>query len=71
MGWCWSAGCWECFEPGEDVYRRSVTASYADLVRGPGALTERLIAPLLRALRTRERYGSVFADPSVAATPAS
>jgi len=56
---------------GEDVYRRSVTASYADLDRGPGALTERLIAPLLRALRTRERYGSVFADPSVAATPAS
>jgi len=56
---------------GEDVYRRSVTASYADLDRGPGALTERLIAPLLRALHTRERYGSVFADPSVAATPAS
>jgi len=56
---------------GEDVYRHAITASYADLVHSPGTLTEMLVAPLLRVLRTRERYRSVFADPSVNDTDGS
>lgn len=38
---------------GEDVYKRVVTASYADLLAKPGDLTARLVGPLLRTYRTR------------------
>jgi len=44
-------------------YRRATTASYAELVKQPGTITERLIGRLLRSLGMHDKYASALADP--------
>lgn len=44
------------------VYRRATTASYAELLKQPGAVTERLIGRFLRSTGTRDRYASAVSD---------
>lgn len=45
------------------TYRRATTASYAELVKQPGTVTERLIGRLLRATGTYELYREALANP--------
>jgi hypothetical protein len=44
-------------------YRRATSASYAELVRQPGTVTERLVGRLLRSLGVYEKYIRAFIDP--------
>jgi hypothetical protein len=45
------------------VYRRATTASYTELIKQPGTVTERLIGRMLRATGTYELYADALADP--------
>lgn len=45
-----------------DDYAESTGATHAELAAAPGALTRRLVGPLLRALATEDRYAETFAD---------
>jgi len=46
-------------------YQRASIASYAELVRQPAAVTERLVGRLLRSLGVYEIYARALTDPSV------
>jgi hypothetical protein len=45
-----------------DNYAESTGATYAELTTAPGALTRRLVGPLLRALATEDRYTEILSD---------
>ena len=45
------------------TYLRATTASYAELIKQPGTVTERLIGRLLRATGTYGMYAGALADP--------
>jgi hypothetical protein len=45
-----------------DDYAESTGATYAELTTAPGALTRRLVGPLLRALATEDRYTEILND---------
>jgi hypothetical protein len=45
-----------------DQYAESTGATYAELTTAPGALTRRLVGPLLRALATEDRYTEILGD---------
>lgn len=52
------------------TYLRATTASYAELVRQPGTVTDRLIGRLLRATGTYDRYvGTLANPPEIALSP--
>lgn len=44
-------------------YRRATTASYAELIKQPGAITDRLVGRLLRSLGMHQKYASALTDP--------
>jgi hypothetical protein len=46
------------------IYQRATTASYAELVKQPGTVAERLIGRLLRATGTYHLYADALADPA-------
>jgi hypothetical protein len=46
-----------------DIYRRAAVASYAELTRHPGQLTDRLTGQLLRSFGARQRFAAALADP--------
>jgi hypothetical protein len=43
---------------------QTTSVSWSELNRAPGAVTRRLVGPLLRALATEERYAAILADPA-------
>jgi hypothetical protein len=45
------------------TYERAITASYAELIKQPGTVTERLIGRLLRATGTYQLYVDALANP--------
>jgi hypothetical protein len=47
----------------EDIYERATEATYAELTTKPGALADRLLGQLLRALDTRRIYIEAVTDP--------
>lgn len=46
----------------QDVYQRATAASWAELTTSPGAITRRLIGPLLRGLGCEERWMYALTD---------
>jgi hypothetical protein len=46
-----------------DAYTEATSASWAELSSTPGAVTTRLIGPLLRSLAMDSRYASILSDP--------
>jgi hypothetical protein len=46
------------------AYQKATTASYAELTKYPGTVTERLIGRMLRATGTHDRYADALADPA-------
>lgn len=46
----------------DDSYRRTTTATYAELASRPGAVTDRLVGSFLRALGTRTAFGEALTD---------
>ena len=50
--------------PDASTYQRATTASYAELIKQPGRVTERLIGRLLRSTGTYELYAHAFTDPA-------
>ena len=46
------------------TYRRATTASYVELIKQPGTVTERLIGRLLRSTGTYELHADAFTDPA-------
>lgn len=46
----------------DDEYREGTLATYAELSKRPGAVTDRLVSPFLRGFGTRQLYAGVFND---------
>jgi hypothetical protein len=45
------------------AYQRATSASYAELIKQPGTVTERLMGRLLRATGTHDLYADALTDP--------
>lgn len=48
---------------GEDIYKRALVVSYAELTRHPGDIAGRLVGPLLRAYGSRAQFLAALTDP--------
>jgi hypothetical protein len=51
-----------------DAYAETTSTSWAELVNAPGAITRRLIGPLLRSLAIEQRYDTILSDPTLTTT---
>lgn len=51
-----------------DDYAETTSTSWAELVNAPGAITRRLIGPLLRSLAVEQRYDTILSNPTPPAT---
>lgn len=59
----YTKGFWDGSAYAEDSYRRATTATYAELTRSPGRLTNTLLGRLLRALGTERQFNMALTDP--------
>jgi hypothetical protein len=53
----------------QDTYAEATGTTWAELAAIPGAITRRLVGPLLRGLDVQDRYDAVLSDPAPAAVP--